>query len=244
MMTKNNSFKKAVRSRMFEYHEPFSVAKRVIETNRLNPTPWDKLNDLIEDFKPGSLYVIAGRPGSGKRLFASKLIEHNVHNNRKTALFEQELSLSEIQNVNYINSKKYVFELTNINNEDSIQNIQDFVDTVEPELLVINYLQLLVHRKEDTSYSEQIEKFLIDLKRIAHASKLPIVLLSQLNRNSLNTFDIIPSINRLGVTAQIADVVIIVNVVIEGQSYRFDVLKNRFGACKTINVGLKMSEIV
>ena len=56
------------------------------------PTKWKKLNGLLlGGLQPGKMYVIAGRPGSGKSAFSNKMLfgmlEHPKNNGRLIVLY-------------------------------------------------------------------------------------------------------------------------------------------------------------
>lgn len=50
-----------------------SFIEELDEKPRMSPTPWPALDRLIGGFRPGALYVIAGRPGKGKSAIAGQI---------------------------------------------------------------------------------------------------------------------------------------------------------------------------
>lgn len=79
-MTKNNSEKKAVRARMTQTGEPYSVAKRKIGAPSTLLSPWASVDALTGGFRPGNVYVVESKPGEGKATFGINLLVHFAKN--------------------------------------------------------------------------------------------------------------------------------------------------------------------
>lgn len=59
------------------------------------PTPWPELNELINGFTPGSLTIVAGRPGDGKTLWAT-MVALDLAKSGWVAFSELEMSDTEL----------------------------------------------------------------------------------------------------------------------------------------------------
>jgi replicative DNA helicase len=64
------------------------------------PTPWNALNKATHGLRPGRLYVLAGRPGSGKSITGGQLASFTALRGVRTALFSLEMSAEEIHQRN------------------------------------------------------------------------------------------------------------------------------------------------
>jgi replicative DNA helicase len=85
---------------------------------------------------------------------------------------------------------------------------------VELKMIVIDYLQLMTSGKKVESRQQEVSEFSRALKLLAKELNVPVIAISQLNRNSEQTKDKKPEISQLresGSLEQDADVVILLH---------------------------------
>jgi replicative DNA helicase len=255
MMTKNNSNKKAIRTRMEKTGEVYSVAKRKLSiTNNYLVSPWESLNKVIGGFKKGHLYVVASRPSEGKSTFALNLATHfatkretclyfNLESNRKELVAQIKASLAEIPVTKILDNQLNTNEITTIDNarkkvngnlivyeasnDISIKSVSDAAfSIVGTKAVVIDSLELM---KTNIS-SNSINEIIRDLKNLAITLNIPVIIVSHLNRtNELDNIKPKISMLRNSATAWETDAVILLSKQEENRLH-VQVAKNRQGA--------------
>lgn len=225
------------------------------------PTPWPGVNKLIGGLRPGALYVIGARPGIGKSVVATQLATE-MSRYGSVAFSSLEMSDTEIVGrIVSERLSIYVGKIKNadltlrdwdalamrrhevadlriaIDDRSSVTpiEIRQFARAVDRQgklvCLVVDYLQLM------TSSSKQdrhvvVSEFTRQMKIMAKELKVPVILLSQLNRMSEQRLDTKPKLSELresGSIEQDADVVILLSRDPETDTIIFDVAKNRHG---------------
>lgn len=215
------------------------IENRKSGINNSIPTPVNCLNERIVGAEKGELIILAARPSMGKTQFALKWAEAAVCADHNALIFSLEMTALELVNrricsysgtdtVDYragrINPvqmdkvieacekvKKYpifiedrCYSLSNIKSKARQHVLRNFV-----ELIIIDYLQLIERPgKNDNS---EIEKISRELKLLSLELNIPIIALSQLNRECEKTGTKIPSLHHLrdsGAIEQDADIVI------------------------------------
>ena len=261
--------------------------KSLREPNRNPRSGLAKVDELLQGFKPGGLYVIGARPGVGKTVvglqIAWNLARHGnaLSENEEpgTVLFHSlEMSKGELLNrlIAYRASEKPNNTLTladlerhkfdqsqermlnevkkelatsqliiNDEGSQSIASIRAFARHWErkhkPRAIVIDYLGLLSDSNEGKSRYEAITAISGGLKRLAKDLNLPVIVLAQLNRASVNRGDKMPILADLrdsGSVEQDADVVVLLHrdPTQSGEDLVFTVAKNRHGAVGNIQM--------
>ena len=92
------------------------------------------------------------------------------------------------------------------------KNLLEMAKTREPELLVVDYLQLLTCEKEVQSRQEEVAAICVELKKLARKLDIPILVLSQLSRAVEQRPDHRPMLSDLrdsGAIEQYADAVLL-----------------------------------
>lgn len=103
------------------------------------PTKWKKLNGLLlGGLQPGKMYVIAGRPGSGKSAFSNKMLfdmlEHPKNNGRLIVLywsFEMP-GYQQLMRIGSSNIGKKMSELLSVDTEFQDLHFEQFIKSMNP----------------------------------------------------------------------------------------------------------------
>lgn len=227
------------------------------------PTPWRGLNDAIGGFRPGAVYVVAARPGVGKTVVAAQiatgLAQHGTVSFSSLEMTETELVariVAERLNISVGNlndarlspvesqilaDQRHVVSGLRIAVDDrsgiSAADVRQFVRTVSRHGklagVVVDYLQLLTSKSKLERHN-QVAEFSRQLKILANDFAVPVIALSQLNRNVEGRAEQTPRLSDLresGAIEQDADVVILLRR--EGffpnEELIMDVAKNRHG---------------
>lgn len=239
------------------------VIERLQAKDVFVPSPWPTLNAAIGGLRPGAVYVIAARPGVGKTVIAGQIAtELANHGNVAFASLEmtgEELVarlMSERLKINVgkikdarmndldwrsLDEGRALLEGLNIAIDDrsgiAPGDIRNYARTVSRHGklsgVVVDYLQLMtINNKQDRQ--AQVAEFSRQLKIMAKDLQVPVIALSQLNRQSETRSDGIPRLSDLresGAIEQDADVVILLRKEGEAmnESIILDVAKNRHG---------------
>lgn len=203
-----------------------------------------ELDGMTGGFKPGELVVIAARPGMGKTSFMLSYALQAAKNGEPVALFSLEMdreslairlasqmamiSLSDMLNGALNNDQlksigSTMCELTQlpIHIDDSFNlnittlraRVMKLVRTHGIKAVFIDYLQLMKTPKS-SNREREIAETTRALKSIAKEFKLPIVILSQLNRMSEGRLDNRPMMSDLresGAIEQDADIILLLH---------------------------------
>lgn len=230
----------------------------------LERTGWDALDNLIGGLRPGALYVLGARPGAGKTAVALNLAaavaargpvvgyaslemgeaelqrrllaaEGSVH---LSGLLDGKLTDSDWERLGVVRPKVDAMRLAVLDDAASLSRVLSFARTLHRQgglgLLVVDYLQLM--RGDGRAESRQVEvsEFSRALKLLAKELRVPVLALSQLNRESAGRKGGEPRISDLresGSLEQDADVVLLLHRDEEHASAKLKVIvaKNRHG---------------
>lgn len=239
------------------------VLVNVVEDATYFPTPWKRLSRAIGGFRPGAVYVVAARPGVGKTVvaaqIATELAKHGAVAFSSLEMSAQELVqrfISERAQVHVghlknnqltdhdlgkINSRREALVKLNIAIDDRTSitpgDVRAFVRGLSKRHdvsgVVVDYLQLMSSDSKFERYA-QVTEFSRQMKILAKDFNIPVIVLSQLNRQSESRIDGKPRISDLresGAIEQDADVVMLLRR--EGEQPEefliIDVAKNRHG---------------
>lgn len=238
--------------------------ERKLSANKMFiPSPWKDLNQAIGGFRPGAVYVVAARPGVGKTVIAAQiasgLAQHGVVSFSSLEMTETELvarfvaerldiSVGHLNDAKLTDVEKQVFAdrrsavaglqiAVDDRSGISAGDIRQFVRTVSRKGklvgVIVDYLQLLTSKSKMERHN-QVAEFSRQLKILANDFDVPVVALSQLNRNVEGRAEATPRLSDLresGAIEQDADVVILLRR--EGffprEELVMDVAKNRHG---------------
>lgn len=228
------------------------------QPTKTRPTPWALLTKAIGGFRNGSLYTIGARPGIGKTSVglqcALELARHgsvafSSLEMRRQELHKRIISInatvpmeSTMNNamtaIDWEHVARFQDEIKpNIAIDDrpevSVHDIRAFARSVNRVMplsgIVVDYLQLM-SSKDKRPRHEIVAEMSRQLKILARDLDVPVIALSQLNRNSEQRADKRPSISDLresGAIEQDSDVVILLHQ--EDDTLLLDVAKNRQG---------------
>jgi replicative DNA helicase len=239
------------------------VIDRMSGTASFVPSPWQSLNFAIGGFRPGAVYVVAARPGVGKTVVAAQ-IAARLAEEGNVAFASLEMTAEELVarliserlqiSVGRVKDSRMTerdwqvlrdgrgrLEDLNIAIDDrsgvSVSEVRGFARSVSRKgrlsAVVVDYMQLMVS-KQRLDRHLQVADFSRQLKIMAKEMQVPVIALSQLNRNSEASSLAIPKLSDLresGAIEQDADVVMLLRREGEAPSERLiiDVAKNRHG---------------
>ena len=245
--------------------------KQMQEPARFVPTPWADLNHLIGGWRPGALYVIGARPGSGKTLMGLQaainmvgrgaVIMNTLEMSRAEIHMRVFSQLMHIPLGNILDSKMTPNEWERLkgykaegwdrfyvgdNPSVTVENIRRDVRTINRKqplaAIVVDYLQLMENAgKSDKKRHELIGQWTRQLKIMAKKFDVPVLILSQLNRDSAKAGlpPTLADLRESGSIEQDADVVLLLHRD-DNQPDTLHVLvaKNRHGMREAIQLDL------
>jgi len=226
--------------------------------SRALPTPWAVLTKAIGGFRSGSLYTIGARPGKGKTsiglqcamvLSREGAVAFSSLEMRRQELHKRIISIgasipmdstmnNRLSDLEWERVARLSAEIKpNIAIDDraevSVHDIRAFARSVHRVMplsgVVVDYLQLMSSR-DNRPRHEIVAEMSRQLKILARDLDVPVIALSQLNRNSEQRGDKRPSLSDLresGAIEQDSDVVILLHQ--EDDTLILDVAKNRQG---------------
>lgn len=239
------------------------VVERMTAKEVFVPSPWPTLNAAIGGFRPGAVYVVAARPGMGKTVIggqiAAQLAEHG-----NVAFSSLEMTADELVsrfvaerlviNVGRVKDARMNDRDWEVFNRDRAKvealriaiddrsgigasDVRMFARSVARNGklagVVVDYMQLMTSRQRMERHL-QVAEFSRQLKIMAKDFQVPVIALSQLNRNSESSALAVPRLSDLresGAIEQDADVVMLLRRDGEfpSESLIIDVAKNRHG---------------
>lgn len=227
------------------------------------PSPWPTLNNKIGGFRPGAVYVVAARPGMGKTVVAAQ-IAACLAQGGNVAFASLEMTADELVarfiaerlaiNVGHIKDARMnahdwdVFkrgrerlESLRIAIDDrsgvAASDVRMFARSVSRSGklagVIVDYMQLMTSKSKMDRHL-QVAEFSRQLKIMAKDFQVPVIALSQLNRNSEASALAVPKLSDLresGSIEQDADCVFLLRREGEypNESMIIDVAKNRHG---------------
>lgn len=239
------------------------VVERMNAKEVFVPSPWPTLNAAIGGFRPGAVYVVAARPGMGKTVVGGQ-IAAQLAERGNVAFSSLEMTADELVsrfvaerlaiNVGRVKDARMNQRDWEVFNRDrakveslriaiddrsgiAASDVRMFARSVARNGklagVVVDYMQLMTSRQKMDRHL-QVAEFSRQLKIMAKDFQVPVIALSQLNRNSEATLDRKPKLSDLresGAIEQDADVVMLLRR--EGEypqeSLIIDVAKNRHG---------------
>lgn len=199
------------------------------------PYGYNKLDQLAGGMTKGEITVIAGRPGHGKTTFGVNLIRNMLKKGMKVLMVNREMTNKEMfKKILVLESGKLSYKdirLGNMTQEDFVEldntkdriikkwndklvmhdDIKDLgeacniIRKVKPDIVIDDYIQLVkVSGNKDRRF--EIEEIMQEYKWIAKMQKIPIILLSQLNREIEKRDDPIPKTSDLAESGSIEQV--------------------------------------
>jgi replicative DNA helicase len=211
---------------------------------RYIPTPWPSLNALIGGWAQGRMYVVGARPSVGKSVLAVQaacgLADHGAVALNSLEMSEAEIQarmLAHYADIDLTSIQAHKVPAEAIPRmRAAVQQIKGLTlsidDRPSPTALdiganarslsrrmhvagaVIDYVQLIGDENSTRSRQEEVSAISRQMKLLAKALDIPVIALSQLNRQSQNRADRVPDMADLresGSLEQDADVVILLS---------------------------------
>lgn len=249
-----------------------SVVESLRAAPRFIPSPWPNINKLINGFRPGALYVIGARPGAGKTIMglqsAVSLAGHghvafsslemdtadltkrmfalagNVH---MSAMTRSDLAPEEWESIARLRPTirklpLFIDDRSGVN----ITQIKAFARSVSRRgklsAVVVDYLQLILGTDPRKPRHETVAEISRQLKIMARELDVPVIALSQLNRESESRgggqrrLPTLADLRESGSIEQDADVVLLLQRVMDQDTEEYTdeldvvVAKNRHGS--------------
>ena len=229
-------------------------------------------------FNGGNLVILAARPSVGKTTIAMQIAQAASADNNKTLVFSLEMTKKELvqrllqstglvsqyelvtHNINWDNYERALGMVVNSNliiNDDAY-NIHDIrhkiitsVKTQGVKMVMIDYLQLMKGANPRMSKNDQVGELTSALKQTAKQCNIPIIVLSQLSRESVreNRSPQLYDLRDSGAIEQDADIVVMLERSKDDMGAIIDnkidmwIRKNRAGKCNFDNpIRLKGNE--
>ena len=186
----------------------YEIIENTDRRDKIIYSPYGNLNSLIGGLMPGKLITLAGRPGTGKSMYALNIALSVAKRNFKVLYVSLEMLGTElamrvfstdtgISTIAMANGKTNGTELHAItesvckrkndnllvtNKGKNISEIRRLITKIKPELLIIDSVNLMQGKGE----SERIRMTGLtrELKQIALQFEIPLLMLAQLNRES------------------------------------------------------------
>lgn len=228
------------------------------QPSKAYPTPWALLTKAIGGFRSGSLYTIGARPGKGKTsiglqcamtLSRDGAVAFSSLEMGRGELHKRIMSIgasipmdstmnNRLTQAEWERLARFKEEIRpNIAIDDraevSIHDIRTFARSVNRAMplrgVIVDYLQLMSSR-DNRPRHEIVAEMSRQLKILARDLEVPVIALSQLNRNAESRSDKRPSLADLresGAIEQDSDVVILLHQ--EDDLILLDIAKNRQG---------------
>lgn len=230
------------------------------------PTPWPALDRIIGGFRPGGLYVVAARPGRGKTVlglqiarelakagpvgFVSLEMGEAEIQTRMVAsmgsvpldtLTNHQLTETDWHRVSDVRAELEHLDLFVQDAFSTSMQVSSFARTLHRQGgmrgLVIDYLQLLRTGEKHESRQLEVSAMTRTFKQLAQRLGVPVVLLSQLNRQGMvrgkgkETPPRLEDLRESGSIEQDADVVLLLHrETLKSGELKVFVAKNRHGS--------------
>lgn len=175
-------------------------------------TGFSAIDRVTGGLQKGTLCIIGARPSVGKTTFSLNIASNVASRNKKVLFFSLEMTTkmvldrlcSRLCNINYNDFKKPLPDsdiaridtylsscikenLKIIDDINAVENICNYIVRNSPDLVVIDYAQIIKTVKKCDSIRVQIDYISSELKQIAKRTKCCVVLLSQLSRKATGT---------------------------------------------------------
>lgn len=213
----------------------------MIEKNRFVSTGYSKLDDIIIGLEKSNLYILGGATETGKTLFALNIMSNIKKLDKKVALFSYETTQQKLieklyaissnnsyndvlfNNLNEVQKKEllmYRFELSYSIFTEPRMTLNYIADKARKEqdfdLIIIDNLHSIgFHKYLEMDYSiareQEIAYYMRNLKSLAIELEIPILVVSQMNRQGGNGKPLMKNLKDSGAIENEADVVMLIH---------------------------------
>ena len=187
-------------------------------------TGFYKLDDKLGCLEGGDVIVLSARPGVGKSAIVTQIIGQMAERGKNVAYFNLEMGesqvyerflsrLAELELVRVRRAKEFLKDeqsrfdranekLMNYNvmistGSKTVGEIKNIARNQKFDCVVIDYLQLVKSERKFSNRASEVGEISKSIKALAMELKVPIILLSQLNRTSEHTENKEPEISEL-----------------------------------------------
>lgn len=239
------------------------------DTTRTLPTGFRDVDALLSGgLRPGQLVVVGARPGVGKSILLGDLARAAVGRGARVLWHSLEMPVSEVQDRmgaaicrvpldrlgsrsrdvwDRVESRTSDLALPTLHVEDrpsvTVGDVHRTARAVRPDLLLIDYLQLIQPAKASGNRQEDVAGISRALKLLARDLRCPVVVAAQLNRALTSRSDTKPRLSDLRESGAIeadADVVLLLDRdpddETQGTTAEVLVAKNRGGPTGTVSL--------
>lgn len=232
-------------------------------------TGFYKLDELLGGLEGGDITVIGARPAVGKSAFVVQMIQQMASKGKKVGYFNLEMSDSQVYErmvshtasmpltrirraKQFLGDEEEVFNrasdvlselpVTITSGSKTVSQIRHESKHMDYDIIVIDYLQLIKADRKYGNRASEVGDISKSIKGLAMELKIPIVLLSQLNRTSEGRETKEPSMAELRESGDIeqdaSNIILLWNVSEDNNSFKgLKVDKNRQG--EQGKIGLK-----
>ena len=187
--------------------------------------------------------VIGGSPQTGKTTFALHIIE-SVSRHGKAVFFSLEKSKEQIEK--QLLSNRRDINMGNVFIDDSVNNsvlkmTRKLKYTNGLRLVVIDYLQLIASDNPCSSRKAEITIIAADIKKIAAALSVPVIVLSQLSHGKETQTCYKPILSDFldaGAITEVADIVLLLHRDSGNDKTKFFIAKDNYGNSCTFPIQL------
>ena len=195
------------------------------------------LDYLCGGFNPPDLIILGARPAKGKTALALQIAYHIAMNNKNIVFITKEMepyqliqrlfsNISEVDNGKFKNGtfnnkdmEKYLAFMKEMNKRNihfdnkvrTVQQIRSLLRKLKNvDMVVIDYLQLLISDKKTSVREQEVSSISRDLKQLCIDFQIPVLALSQLSRNN-NNEPTCKDLRESGAIEQDADIVFFIH---------------------------------
>lgn len=188
--------------------------------------------------KRGALYIIGARPGCGKTTLALNIAEKIAESHRRVLYITLEMTVAELtrirlqirgkiqgEDIQRPHGSEVSEKIKRASNEIrrfpidfnksfglSLPYISKLCSSKKPDVIIVDHLQLVSSISGKTQY-EKITNISGQLKQLALEHDIPVICLSQLNRNSANSEPNMHDLRDSGAIEQDADAIMLLYIV-------------------------------
>lgn len=202
-------------------------------------TGFQKLDECTGGFERGGIVVIGARPSVGKSAIAEQMVIYMARQGKKVAYFSLEMSnkqhyeravaaesgidMNRIRKATrFLDDEPLKFQEGNerLNLQSlhiyassySVGQIRNICRNQQFDCIVVDYLQLIDSEKQRDNRAAEVAEISRKMKMIATTLNVPVILLSQINRSSMQRADAEPTMAELresGAIEQDADIILL-----------------------------------